>query len=61
MPDNAWRNLAEDAINELFKEYVGDQVLMLIRQQIGMSQFVTNITGAKDKRVEALDAISEIP
>ena len=60
MAEHEWRNLAEDAVGELFKAYVGDQMLMLIRQQIGMSTFIQNITVARDRRAEAIEAINQL-
>jgi len=60
MPDHTWRNLAEDAINDLFKAYVGDQLLAVVRQQIGIGQFAANVTAARDRREDALTAIESI-
>lgn len=58
--DHEWRNLAEDAVDELFKAYIGDQVLMVVRSQIDIAHFITNVTAAKDKRTLVLDAINGI-
>jgi hypothetical protein len=58
--EHEWRNLAEDAISELFKAYVGDQMLMVIRQQIGMATFIQNVTTARDRRADAMEAINSI-
>lgn len=59
--DHTWRNLSEDAVNDLFKLYVGDQLLMVIRQQISVGQFIINLTAARDRRADALEGIENIP
>ena len=58
--EHEWRNLAEDAVNDLFKLYVGDQVLMVIRNQLAVGQFTANITAARDKRADVMEAIEGI-
>lgn len=60
MTDHSWRNLAEDAINDIFKQYVGEQLIALIRQQIGLGLFAQNVTAARDHREAALEAISTL-
>ena len=30
---DVWQNLAEDAVDELFKSYVGDQLIAVIRSR----------------------------
>jgi len=58
--DHSWRNLAEDAINDIFKQYVGEQLIALIRQQIGLGLFTQNVTAARDHRDAALEAIGNL-
>jgi hypothetical protein len=58
--DHSWRNIAEDAVNDMFRLYVGDQLLAVIRQQISVGQFVTNITSARDRRTEVIEAMESI-
>ena len=60
MTDHSWRNLAEDAINDIFKQYVGEQLIALIRQQIGLGLFTQNVTAARDYRDAALEAIGNL-
>ena len=60
MTDHSWRNLAEDAINDIFKQYVGEQLIALIRQQIGLGLFTQNVTAARDHRDAALEAIGNL-
>lgn len=60
MTDHSWRNLAEDAINDIFKQYVGELLIALIRQQIGLGLFTLNVTAARDHRDAALEAISAL-
>lgn len=55
-----WQNLAEDAVDELFKAYVGDQLIAVIREQIGVSTFIDNIKKAKDKRDAVVTAIDDV-
>ena len=60
MTDHSWRDLAEDAINDIFKQYVGEQLIALIRQQIGLGLFTQNVTAARDHRDAALEAIGNL-
>ena len=50
MPDHAWRNFAEDAVNDLFRQYVSDQALAVIRRQIGIETFRAKVLKARDHR-----------
>ena len=45
-----WQNLAQDAVDDIFKAYVGDQLTAVIREQISVATFITNILKARDKR-----------
>jgi hypothetical protein len=60
MTDRAWRNFAEDAVNDLFKEYVSDQALAVIRQQIDVATFKTKVLAARDQRQLVLEALDTI-
>ena len=52
-----WQNLAEDAVDELFKAYVGDQLTGVIREQISVPTFIANVLKAKAKRDAVVAAI----
>ncbi len=54
-----WQNLAEDAVDELFKAYVGDQLIAVIREQIGVNTFIDNVKKAVDKRDAVITAIDD--
>ena len=54
-----WQNLAEDAVDELFKSYVGDQLIAVIREQIGVNTFIDNVKKAVDKRDAVIAAIDD--
>lgn len=56
-----WKNLAEDAVDELFKAFVGDQLIAVIREQIGVGTFIDNIKKAVVKRDAVLTAIDDAP
>lgn len=56
-----WKNLAEDAVDELFKAFVGDQLIAVIREQIGTDTFINNVKKAKEKREIVLAAIEDAP
>ena len=58
--DRAWRNLAEDAVNELFRAYVSEQALAVIRQQIDVGHFKAKILAARDHRQGVLEALDEL-
>lgn len=60
MLDHAWRNLAEDAVNDLFKSYVQDQMLAVIRSQIDIETLKTNVVAARDKRATVLEALNSL-
>ena len=58
--DRAWRNFAEDAVNELFRTYVSEQALAVIRQQIDVATFRAKIVAARDHRQIVLEALDEL-
>jgi hypothetical protein len=60
MTDRAWRNFAEDAVNDLFKDYVADQALAVIRQQIDLATFKTKVLAARDQRQSVLEALDTL-
>lgn len=57
---SAWKNLAEDAVDDLFKAFIGDQLIAVIREQIDIATFVNNIKKARDKRDAVLTAIEDV-
>ncbi len=61
MLDHAWRNLAEDAVNDLFRQYVSDQMLGVVRSQISIETFRVNVLSARDKRASVLETLNSVP
>ena len=61
MLDHAWRNLAEDAVNDLFRQYVSDQMLGVVRSQISIETFRVNVLNARDKRASVLETLNSVP
>ena len=59
MTDHTWRNLAEDAVNDLFKQYMADQFLAVVRQQMGIGTFIEKLHAAKTLREQIFTAIHD--
>jgi hypothetical protein len=57
MADNSWRNLAEDAVNDIFKDFVGQQLVQVLREQIDIATFMNNVMSARQKRDAVIAAI----
>ena len=56
-PITNWKELAREAVNYLFKQYVADEMLSFVRNQSNLATFTLHVAQARDRREALLTII----